>query len=133
MRSFMFPISSLSLHLAPILNMFGYNNRVGIILLLILSTIGAIWTNGLNLEFSSQGPSAKIPFKYLWVGLAVEFLACSVMYLIAGRYGGFEESAYNIHRVWLVSLGKSPYIDFEWTYGSAISLRAVLALTVFCI
>lgn len=99
--------------------MFGYNNRVGIILFLLLCVIGAFWTRGLNLNLSSPQTSPKIPSKYLWGALSVEFAACATMYLFAGRYAGVGESAYNIHQVWLLSLGKFPYIDFEWTYGCA--------------
>ncbi len=37
-----------------------------------------------------------------------------------GRYGSFGDSQYEIHRIWLVSLGKVPYRDFEWIYGSGL-------------
>ena len=39
------------------------------------------------------------------------------MVLFAGRFGGILESSYEIDRVWLLSQGKVPYIDFEWPFG----------------
>ncbi len=99
---------------------FGYNNRIGIVLLLLLSATGAIWTNGLNIPFSSIGPSTKIPLRFLWTCLLIELASCAAMYLFAGRFGGFRESSYEIDRVWLLSQGKVPYVDFEWPFGPAL-------------
>jgi len=52
------------------------------------------------------------------------------MYVLAGRFGGFGESAYEIDRVWLASQGKLPYVDFEWPFGVSL-LYAPLAITRF--
>ncbi len=99
---------------------FGYNNTVGVVLLLLLASIGAIWTKGLNFNFSATGMSPKIPRKYLWMSLAVESAACAGMYLSTGRYGAFSEAEYDLSRTWLLSQGKHPFIDFEWSYGSGL-------------
>ena len=79
--------------------------------------IGAIWTKGLNFNFSATGPSPKIPLKYLGLALTVEFAACAEMYFIAEKYRVLSEAEQQINRVWLTSLGKRPYIDFEWPWG----------------
>ncbi len=83
----------------------------------MLVSVGAIWTKGLNFDFSAGGPSPRIPLKYLWLALAVESAACMGMYLCVGRYGPFSEAEYEINGISLLSLGKLPNIDFEWAYG----------------
>src|SRR5260370_23301317 len=52
---------------------FGYNNRVGVILLLLLASFGAFWTKGLNFNFSATGSSHNVRLIYLGLALAVEF------------------------------------------------------------
>jgi hypothetical protein len=99
---------------------FGYNNRAGIVLFLLLVSIGAIWTRGFHLAFATTQTISKIPRKNIWLSLAVESAACAAMYFGVCRFKPIGESAYEINRAWLVSLGKIPYVDFEWTYGSAI-------------
>jgi len=37
-----------------------------------------------------------------------------------GRFGGFGESSYGIDRLWLLSQGRTPYVDFEWPFGAAL-------------
>jgi hypothetical protein len=96
---------------------FGYNNKIGVILLLLLTSIGAIWTRGLDFNFSPADPSPRIPLKYLWIALVVEFSACVGMFLAVGRYGAFSEAEYEINGISLLSLGKLPNVDFEWAYG----------------
>ena len=97
--------------------LFGYNNRAGIILLLVISAGAAIWRKGYNLDLRSAGPSENISGRTLGICLAIQLAACLVMVLIAGRFGGFCESSYEIDRVWLVAHGKIPYVGFEWPFG----------------
>ena len=96
---------------------FGYSNRVGIILLLLLVSIGAIWTKGLNLNFSANGPSPEVPLKYLGLSLAIEFGSCVAMYFAAGRRASFGEPEYEVSRIWLLTQGRVPYRDFECNRG----------------
>jgi hypothetical protein len=42
------------------------------------------------------------------------------MVSLVGRFGGFGESFYGIDRLWLLSQGKTPYVDFEWPFGAAL-------------
>lgn len=99
---------------------FGYNNTVGELLVVLLFSFAALWTRGLNLDFSSNEKSPAIPSKVLWISLGIELAACVAVYLRVGRYGAFGDSQYEIHRIWLISLGKVPYRDFEWIYGSGL-------------
>src|ERR1700678_4345445 len=49
--------------------------------------------------------------------MGITLTGCIAMVLFAGRFGGILESSYEIDRVWLLSQGKVPYIDFEWPFG----------------
>jgi hypothetical protein len=100
--------------------LFGYNNRAGIILLLCLVAIGVIWTKGLNLQFLQSSRSGVVPAETLAFSLVAVVFSCAIMYVLAGRYGGFGESYYVIDRAWLLAEGKVPYRDFEFAYGPAM-------------
>ena len=39
------------------------------------------------------------------------------MYFIAGRHCEFSEAEQQINRIWLTSIGKRPYLDFDWPWG----------------
>jgi hypothetical protein len=96
---------------------FGYNNRVGVILVLLLVAIGSAWTKGLGIPLRTAGTSEPVRLKILAVSLLGVLFGCLAMYKFAGRFGGFGESSYFIDRAWLLSQGKIPYVDFEWAYG----------------
>jgi hypothetical protein len=100
--------------------LFGYNNRVGVGLLLVVIAIGAIWTRGLRLNFLDAGNSQPVSRGALWYSLFAVLLGCAAMYFLAGRLGGFGESSYEIDRIWLTSIGRRPYIDFEWPFGALL-------------
>jgi hypothetical protein len=91
--------------------LFGYNNRVGVVLLLALVTIGAIWTRGFDLDFRGAQNARPVSFTALVISLSAVFLGCLTMYFLAGHLGGFGESSYEIDRIWLTSIGKRPYVD----------------------
>src|SRR5207237_6372882 len=97
---------------------FGYNNRIGVALLLLFSIAGAIWTKGCGLNLRSAAPTKNISFKTLWRCIGITLAGCIAMILYAGRFGGMLESSYEIDRVWLLSRGKVPYVDFEWPFGT---------------
>jgi hypothetical protein len=111
--------------------LFGYNNRVGIVLLLVLVAIGAIWTRGLNLQFKAPGASEAVPVRDLAWSLTAVLAGCVAMYLFAGHFGGFMESSYEIDRAWLLSQGKTPYVDFEWPFGPALIYGPLLLSRLF--
>lgn len=98
--------------------MFGYNNRIGVILLLFFIGVGAIWTNGLGLKFLPIGTSEKLPRKMLFICLGITLLLCIGMYVLTAPLGGFSESAYLLDRISMVAEGKIPYRDFEFPYGA---------------
>lgn len=99
---------------------FGYSNAAGVLFLLLLASLGALWTKGLNLPFLSNGESSKVPLKYLWLFLFIESAACATMYWRVHRFGGVAEAGYEVQRIWLLSQGKIPYIDFAWAYGAGL-------------
>src|SRR5215469_3509755 len=100
--------------------LFGYNNRVGISLLLLLVAIGVVWTKGIKFGFLSEGASRLVPNRTLAFSLITVLTGCVIMYLFAGRYGGFGESYYLIDRARLLAEGKAPYRDFQFSYGAAL-------------
>jgi len=99
--------------------LFGYNNRAAVLLILVCAVTGAVWTRGRFLSLRRSGLTKAISRWPLWLSLGITVAVCLLMYLLAGNLRGFGESAYNIHRVWLLSLGKRPYLDFEWPFGVA--------------
>lgn len=105
---------------------FAYNNRVGIALLLLLIAIGTVWTKGLNLRLCTTGVSQPVSTKHLIWSLIAVLCGCLAMYALAGRFGGFGESSYEIDRVWLLTQGKAPYVDFEWPFGVSFLYRPLL-------
>jgi hypothetical protein len=100
--------------------LFGYNNRAGIVLLLALVAVGAIWTRGLNLEVRAKGASPPVTRKTFLVVLSLVLLGCLAMDGLGGGFGGFGESSYGIDRTWLLSQGRIPYVDFEWPFGAGL-------------
>lgn len=113
--------------------LFGYNNRAGILLFLVLVAIGAIWTKGLNLRFLPRGPSAPVSVEVLIFSLVSVACGCAIMYVFAGRYEGFGESFYVIDRAWLVAEGKAPFRDVEFAYGPAMVYGPVILHSIFSI
>ena len=107
--------------------LFGYNNKAGVALLLSFVAVGAVWTRGLRLNFLGVADGPWVSRRTLAYSLVAVLLGCAAMYLLAGRLGGFGESSYEIDRIWLTSIGKRPYVDFEWPFGLAL-LYGPLAL-----
>jgi len=99
--------------------LFGYNNRIGIILLLFFVALGVVLTRGFNLQPQKTCGPSPLPRWMLLVSLLLVALGCAAMYLLAGRYHGFGESYYLIDRIALLDQGRSPYLDFEFVYGPA--------------
>ena len=99
--------------------LFGYNNRVGILLLLFFVALGVVFTRGFNLQSRNTSQPAPLPRWMLPASLVLVALGCAAMYLLAGRYHGFGESYYLIDRIALLDQGRAPYRDFEFVYGPA--------------
>lgn len=97
--------------------LFGYSNRAGIILFLLVAAACAIWTLKLDFPFSTERQVEKVPFSFLAISSIVQLVACIGMYKLAGRFGGFAEADLEINRVWHLSIGRTPYINFDWTHG----------------
>ena len=99
--------------------LFGYNNRIGIVLLLFFVALGVVLTRGFNFQSKSTSESAPLPRWMLPASLLLVAFGCAAMYLVAGRYHGFGESYYLIDRIALLDQGRAPYRDFEFVYGPA--------------
>jgi hypothetical protein len=116
--------------------LFGYNNRIGIILLLFFVALGVVLTRGFNLKQTNLSyEEHALPRWMLPVSLLLVALGCAAMYVIAGRYHGFGEPYYLIDRIALLDQGRAPYRDFEFVYGPAqlygpLFLHRLLALGI---
>ena len=69
---------------------FGYNNKAGVVILMLCLVLGAFWTGGLNFQRSSAADSRPVSRKVLLWSLAGMSFGCLAMYLFAGRFGGFR-------------------------------------------
>jgi len=99
--------------------LFGYNNKIGILLLLAFTAFGVVFTRGFNLHTKASPEYRPLPRWMLLVSLLLVAFGCAAMYVIAGRYHGFGESYYLIDRIALLDQGGAPYLDFEFVYGPA--------------
>lgn len=105
---------------------FGYNNRVGFVLFIVLISVGAIFSRKLNLQFASVDCSDQVTKKTLWVCMAIALVLCVAMYVLTARIGGFGESTYLINRIELGSHGLHPYGDYEYAYGAFLIYAPIL-------
>ncbi len=110
---------------------FGYNNRAGILILLVSIFIGVVWTQGMSLQIPAPAVSEKLSVKLLFASLLAYLPGSIAMYLFAGRYGGFSEAGYFLDRIWLVQQGKIPYIDFEYCFGPSFLYGPILIERIF--
>lgn len=99
--------------------LFGYNNRIGIILLLFFTGLGVVLTRGFKLPANAASEYRPLARWMLPASLLLVALGCVAMYIVAGRYHGFGESYYLIDRIALLDQGRIPYRDFEFVYGPA--------------
>lgn len=97
--------------------LFGYNNRAGVALLIVLTGAAAIRTRGFGLEFHGGRVSSRASRRALALCLAVQAIACLWMIRATALLGGFCESIYEIDRLWLLNQGRHPYTGFEWPFG----------------
>lgn len=98
---------------------FGYNNAVGWVLLLVLALIGALSTKAPAIDFPAQGESSKVPLRVLYMTLAVIGCYCFGFYMLSARFEPPWEGMQILNRIYLLTLGKRPYIDFEFPWGTA--------------
>ena len=106
--------------------LFGYNNRVGFLLLVGFATLGAFWWKRFPWDTPAAGESSNIPRRTLWICLAVALSACILIYYLTARLGHFGESTYLINRCEEADRGLRPYLDFEFAYGASFLYFPVL-------
>jgi hypothetical protein len=101
--------------------LFGYNNRAGAALFILLLASLALYVkrSRLSLPLADRGSETKqgIAAISLVVALASSLLLCLLMWWFISPYGGFSESSYFIDRLQLLMQGKAIYRDFEFAYG----------------
>jgi hypothetical protein len=109
---------------------FGYNNRVGVLLLIGFLVCGGVFSKELGVAFLPPSVGKKIPVRLIALWMGIFAAAWAVMYLLVHGLGGFGESLYLIDRVKMLSEGRRPYRDFEFAYGILFLYgpRALMAL-----
>jgi hypothetical protein len=109
--------------------LFGYNNQVGFLLILLLSLAGAIWAARCELPFNTIQPELapqKISRRTLAVSLLIVFASYSLMYWFTHGLGGFGESRHMLEHVKLVADGKVPFRDFGFDFGLILLYGPIL-------
>ena len=100
---------------------FGYNNRAGVLLLVIFAVGIAVWKKGRIFgPPAAAGESKAISARVLAAALAIVTLACGGVALLVGGLGGIAESNYELDRLDLLARGVHPYTGFEWPFGPAL-------------
>ncbi len=94
--------------------LFGFNNHVAMLALLLTIVTGAIWTRGLSLQPLESDGTEDISKRPLWIALAVTLVLCVLLSVL---YQGVSEAVYMINRSLRLAAGERPYIDFEFIYG----------------
>jgi hypothetical protein len=99
--------------------LFGYNNQIGVLLLLGFLMVGAAGSKDPGIKFSpSSNTGNNIPRKIILLWMAVFTASGAVMYWRVHGLQGLQESEYLIDRVKMLAAGHRPYRDFEFAYGA---------------
>lgn len=95
--------------------LFGYNNRLGTLLLLLL--LLAIGYYCPSLQLTQTRETTPVSRRYLHSWLLIFIAGWGIMFFLTQGLRGFGESAYLIDRVNMLAAGGSPYKGFEFAYG----------------
>ncbi len=97
---------------------FGYNNRAGVLLFVILAAAGAWWTRSKRLR--EDASVEEMPRWILWASIGIAVAICCAVWRCFTSATGFAESVYFIQRINLLAQGRVPYRDFEFAYGAGV-------------
>jgi hypothetical protein len=106
---------------------FGYNNRVGVLLVLLFTVLAARISPGPAPQMSADCASDTIRPLTFWLCASLIVAASIALAFLTSHLGSFGESTYLINRIELASRGLHPYRDFEFSYG-VLFLYAPIAL-----
>jgi magnesium-transporting ATPase (P-type) len=96
---------------------FGYNNRVGMALILVFTAIGAFFYRNEKLQPCSAEKDSAVSNTTFWTCLLVSVALSIAIYVATRPLGSYGESTYLIDRIELTARGLLPYRDFEFAYG----------------
>ena len=97
--------------------LFGFNNRVGIAIVLVFGLGIAVFAPGFGISATLPEGEKPLSRSTLYKALALTLAASGALFLSTWRLGVFDESVYVIDRVKLLLDGRVAYRDFEWPYG----------------
>jgi hypothetical protein len=99
--------------------LFSYNNRAGAFLIIFFVTVGTFLTQGMHLEIPSYRPSRSLPKSVGYCSLLLVLVASLIAIRFAGQLSPMNEWDYPLRRIWLLANHRTPYVDFEYSYGAA--------------
>jgi hypothetical protein len=97
--------------------LFGYNNRVGVALLLFVLGMGGYFSSRVGVRFSQARLEKAVPSRAVWLWMAIYAVGCGVLYCWLRGFNGLGESTYFVDRLSVFLAGARPYRDFEFGYG----------------
>jgi hypothetical protein len=96
---------------------FGYSNRVGLLLTLGFTGIGALWMIGTPALRIRATENQSVSRKALGVALLGTAVLCSIGYPFLHSAAPVGDATYLVNRIQMASAGHRPYADFEFAYG----------------
>ena len=117
--------------------LFGYNNRTGEGLFLLLAVLLGLIAKfgGMLLPDETRGErgTVQLSHRLLITCLTISTLVALGLYLLTHSVGGLADGAYFLDRIHLIERGQTPYRNFEFVYGSfslyaSVFLGRVLAI-----
>ena len=97
---------------------FGYNNRIGILLILILIGLNILLFRPREANRPILLSSDSVHSITIWSCVGIVGTLGLGMYILTSRFGSFGESIYFINRIGLATHNLRPYRDFEFAYGA---------------
>ena len=97
--------------------LYGYNNRIGVALLILFLVIGGYFSDRLWLRFPKPARTRDISKWAIGSWMAIYAAGTGVMYWLLRGFHGIGESKYFIDRLSVFATGARPYKDFEFGYG----------------
>ena len=106
---------------------FGYNNRAGLLLIVLFTTIASTLARRRNLQpISASNSATSARSSLFWKCTIVTIVIGAAMYILTHRMASYGESTYLINRIELSSRGLRPYRDFEFAYGAGLLYAPIL-------
>jgi len=99
-------------------SMYGYSNRVALIVFLVFTAAFVAWTKGLGLTFPDRNkPASGLSWRLLWSTALISTALATAVWLAARPGISFQESPYFLDRYAMHGMGQRLYRDLDFSYG----------------